>query len=90
MGPVNILEQARSEYFFNNSQNRQLRRRMAKNLGLMKQGWQNIKDEFPPYNKPMDLGIKRFKRTGASNKDVLHYKEEAHSAFVNTNNNKEA
>lgn len=96
-----MLEKARLEYFFNNSQNRRLRRKMAKNLGLMKKGWQNIKDEFPPYNKPMDLGIKKFKRslrkansgkkTGASHKDVVEYKLIARKALVdNIKKNKEA
>ena len=85
-----MLEKARLEYFFNNSQNRRLRRKMAKNLGLMKQGWQSIKDEFPPYNKPMDLGIKKFKKTGASRKDVVEYKLKARKALSNTIKNKEA
>ena len=79
-----MLEKARLEYFFNNSQNRRLRRKMAKNLGLMKQGWQSIKDEFPPYNRPMDLGIKKFKKTGASHKDVVEYKLRARKALSNT------
>ena len=86
-----MFEKARLEYFFNNSQNRRLRRKMAKNLGLMKKGWQNIKDEFPPYNEPMDLGIKKFKKTGASSKDVVEYKLRARKALVdNINKNKEA
>ena len=86
-----VIEKARLEYFFNNSQNRRLRRKMAKNLGLMKQGWQSIKDEFPPYNEPMDLGIKKFKKTGASSKDVVEYKLRARKALVdNINKNKEA
>ena len=86
-----MLEKARLEYFFNNSQNRRLRRKMAKNLGLMKRGWQKIKDEFPPYNKPMDLGIKKFKKTGASHKDVVEYKLRARKALVdNIKKNKEA
>lgn len=85
-----MLEKARLEYFFNNSQNRRLRRKMAKNLGLMKKGWQNIKDEFPPYNKPMDLGIKKFKKTGASHKDVVEYKLKARKALSKQLNSKEA
>ena len=85
-----MLEKARLEYFFNNSQNRRLRRKMAKNLGLMKQGWQNVKDEFPPYNKPMDLGIKKFKKTGASSKDVVEYKLRARKALSKQLNSKEA
>ena len=86
-----MLEKARLEYFFNNSQNRRLRRKMAKNLGLMKKGWQKIKDEFQPYNKPMDLGIKKFKKTGASHKDVVEYKLRARKALVdNIKKNKEA
>lgn len=86
-----MLEKARLEYFFNNSQNRRLRRKMAKNLGLMKQGWQSIKDELPPYNRPMDLGIKKFKKTGASSKDVVEYKLRAREALVdNIKKNKEA
>ena len=85
-----MLEKARLEYFFNNSQNRRLRRKMAKNLGLMKQGWQSIKDEFPPYNRPMDLGIKKFKKTGASSKDVVEYKLRARKALSKQLNSKEA
>ena len=63
---------------------------MAKNLGLMKQGWQSIKDEFQPYNKPMDLGIKKFKKTGASSKDVVEYKLRARKALSKQLNSKEA
>ena len=86
-----MLEKARLEYFFNNSQNRRLRRKMAKNLGLMENGWQNIKDEFPPYNRPMDLGIKKFKKTCASHKDVVEYKLRARKVLVdNIKKNKEA
>ena len=85
-----MLEKARLEYFFNNSQNRRLRRKMAKNLGLMKKGWQSIKDEFSPYNKPMDLGIKKFKKTGPSHEDVVEYKLKAREALVNTIKSKEA
>ena len=85
-----MLEKARLEYFFNNSQNRRLRRKMAKNLGLMENGWQNIKDEFPPYNRPMDLGIKKFKKTGASSKDVVEYKLRARKALSKQLNSKEA
>ena len=86
-----MLEKARLEYFFNNSQNRRLRRKMAKNFGLTRKGWQKIKDEFPPYNKPMDLGIKKFKKTGASHKDVVEYKLRARKALVdNIKKNKEA
>ena len=85
-----MLEKARLEYFFNNSQNRRLRRKMAKNFGLMRKGWQKIKDEFPPYNKPMDLGIKKFKKTGASHKDVVEYKLRARKALSKQLNSKEA
>ena len=85
------LEEARRRWFFENSQSRRLRRGMAKKLGLMKHGWQNIKDEFPPYNKPMDVGIKKFKKTGASHKDVVEYKLRARKALVdNIKKNKEA
>lgn len=86
----NIMSKARMEYFFNHSQSRRLRRKMAKDLGMMKEGWQNVKDEFPPYNKPMDLGIKKFKKAGHSHKDVVEYKKEARLAFVNTIKSKEA
>ena len=86
-----MLEKARLEYFFNNSQNRRLRRKMARELGLMKQGWQSIKDQVPPYNEPMNLGIKKFKKTGASHKDVVEYKLRARKALVdNIKKNKEA
>ena len=92
------LEEARRRYFFENSQSRKLRRRMAKRFGQMKFGWQNIKEDFPPYNKPRDLGINKFKRTlketslGTSdkNKAVLQYKMKAHEALVNTIKTKEA
>lgn len=81
-----MFEEARNKYFFLNSQNRKLRRKMAKKLGLMKQGWQNIKDDFPPYNKPKDLGINEFKKvvntnkslsSSQRNKAVLQYKSKA-------------
>ena len=85
-----MFEKARLEYFFNHSQNRRLRRKMAKDLSMIKQGWQNVKEEFPPYNHPMDLGIKKFKKTGASSKDVVEYKKEARAAFVKQLNSKEA
>ena len=92
------VEQACREWFFRISQSRKLRRRGAKSLRLMKLGWQNIKDDFPPYNKPMDLGIKEFKRTlketslstSDKNKAVLQYKLKAREALVNNINNKEA
>jgi len=63
---------------------------MAKNLGVMKLGWQNVKDQFPPYNQPMDLGIKKFKKAGHSYKDVLEYKMKAREALSNTIKSKEA
>lgn len=85
-----MLEKARLEYFFNNSQNRRLRRGMAKKLGMMKMGWKNIKEEFPPYNHPMDMGINKFKKTGASHKDVVDYKLKARKAFADTIKSKEA
>lgn len=71
------------QYFFKMSQNRRLRRRMAKELGLMKEGWQNIKEEFPPYNQPIDLGIKKFKKAGHSAKDVVEYKLKSYGALSN-------
>lgn len=85
-----MLEKSRLEYFFNNSQNRKLRRGMAKRMGAMKLGWQNVKSEFPPYNHPMNLGINKFKKTGANHKDVLDYKLKARKAFVETIKSKEA
>ena len=86
-----LLEKARLEYFFNHSQNRRLRRKMARELGLMKQGWQAIKDQVPHYNEPMNLGIKKFKKAGHSYKDVLEYKLRARKALVdNIKKNKEA
>lgn len=92
------LEEARRRWFFENSQSRRLRRGMAKKLRLMKRGWQNVKEEFPPYNKPQDLGIKQFKRTlketslstSDKNKAVLQYKAKAREALVNTIKSKEA
>lgn len=85
-----LFGKARIEYFFNHSQNRRLRRKMARDLKMMKLGWQNVKEEFPPYNKPMDLGIKKFKKTGASYKDVVEYKMKARTALSNTIKSKEA
>lgn len=79
--PPNILEDERIKYFARMSQSRKLRRRMAKELGLMKYGWQNIKDQFPPRNQPMDLGIKKFKKAGHSNKDVLEFKKKSYGAL---------
>jgi len=92
------LEEARRRYFFENSQSRKLRRRMAKRFGQMKLGWQNIKEDFPPYNKPTDLGINKFKKTvkqtnlstSGKNKAVLQYKVKAREALVNTIKTKEA
>lgn len=88
---TNIVEEARLEYFFRNSQNRRLRRRMAKRLGMMKNGWQNIKEEFPPYNQPKNLGINKFKRSlketslnsSDKHKAVLQYKAKARKAVNN-------
>lgn len=86
----NLLDEARLEYFYRNSQSRFLRRRMAKKLGAMKQGWQNVKDEFPPYNKPNDLGINKFKKTINTNKSitpsqkrkaVINYKSKVRAAL---------
>lgn len=71
------------EYFFKMSQSRRLRRRMAKELKMMKHGWQNIKDEFPPYNQPLDLGINKFKKAGHSAKDVVEYKLKSYGALSN-------
>lgn len=85
-----LLEKERLKYLFNHSLSRRLRRKMAKELGYMKLGWQNIKDEVPPYNYPMDLGINKFKKTGANHKDVLDYKLKARKAFVETIKSKEA
>lgn len=71
------------QYFFKMSQNRYLRRKLAKQLGMMKHGWQNVKEEFPPYNKPMDLGINKFKKAGHSYKDVVEYKQKSYGALSN-------
>lgn len=92
------LQEAREDWFKKMSQNRRLRRLMAKKLGFMKQGWQNVKDEFPPINRPQDLGVKEFKRvlkekplsTSVKNKAVLQYKVKAREALVNTIKSKEA
>ena len=92
------LNEAREDWFKKMSQNRRLRRLMAKKLGYMKQGWQNVKDEFPPINRPLDLGVNEFKRvlsekkidTSTKNKAVLQYKMKAREALVNTIKNKEA
>lgn len=92
------LQEAREDWFKKMSQNRQLRRKMAKKLGFMKQGWQNIKHDFPPINRPLDLGINEFKSvlkemeltTSDKRKAVVQYKLKAREALVNTINNKEA
>ena len=92
------LSEAREDWFKKMSQNRRLRRLMAKKLGYMKQGWQNVKDEFPPINRPQDLGVSEFKRvlkekplsTSVKNKAVLQYKLKAREALVNTIKSKEA
>lgn len=92
------VQEAREDWFKKMSQNRRLRRLMAKKLGYMKQGWQNVKEEFPPINRPLDLGVKEFKRvlkekplsTSVKNKAVLQYKVKAREALVNTINPKEA
>lgn len=92
------LEESREAWFKKMSQNRRLRRLMARKLGYMKQGWQNVKDEFPPINKPQDLGVNEFKRvlkekkisTSVKNKAVLQYKLKAREALVNTIKSKEA
>ena len=91
------LEEARRKWFEKMSQRRASRRLMAKKLGFMKNGWQNVKEQFPPVNRPIDLGISEFKRvlketplsTSDKNKAVLQYKEKAYSA-INNIINKEA
>lgn len=89
--------ESKEAFFFRMSQSRALRRKMAKQLGYMKYGWQNIKEDFPPYNKPQDLGINRFKRTlketslstSDKYKAVVQYKLKARAAFMEALNNKE-
>ena len=92
------LEESREAWFKKMSQNRRLRRLMARKLGYMKHGWQNVKEEFPPINRPQDLGVNEFKRvlkekkisTSVKNKAVLQYKLKAREALVNTIKSKEA
>lgn len=83
------LEEAREQWYRKMSKNRRSRREMARKLGLMKKGWQNIKDDFKPINKPFDLGISEFKRvlstsslsTSDKNKSVLQYKKKAYEVL---------
>lgn len=90
--------ETREEWFFKNSQNRAKRRKMAKLLGYMKDGWQEVSYNFPPVNTPKDLGIQEFKRvlaekgvsTSDKNKAVLKYKMKAYEALVNSIKPKEA
>lgn len=89
--------ESKEAWFFRNSQSRYLRRKMAKTLGFMKYGWQAVKEEFPPYNKPMNLGIKEFKRSlkdtalspGDKRKAVVQYKLKAREAFTKGINRRE-
>lgn len=88
-GILDELEKARNEYFFKMSQSRYLRRKMAKAMGVLGR-WQEVKDQFPPYNKPYVLGVNKFKKALAKqelsasdkHKAVLQYKEKARSAFT--------
>ena len=56
-----LFEKARLEYFFKMSLNRFRRRKMARELKMMRTGWGKIKDNFPPYNLPIDMGIHKYK-----------------------------
>ena len=85
-----LFEKQRLEYFYNHSQSRRLRRKMAKELGFMKLGWQNVKDQFPAYNKPLDLGINKYKKTGQPHKNVVEYKMRARTALNDKLKSKEA
>lgn len=80
-----FLEKAREKYFFEHSQSRRLRRKMAKELRIPFD-----KDVFPPYNKPMNLGINEFKRqlkntalnSSDKHKAVVQYKMKAYKTFA--------
>lgn len=81
----NLLEKAREKYFFEHSLSRRLRRKMAKELRIPFD-----KDTFPPYNKPMNLGINEFKKklkntalnSSDRNKAVVQYKMKAYTTFA--------
>lgn len=87
--------ESKEEYFLKMSQNRMLRRTMAKQLGMR---WQDNKEKFVPYRLPIDLGIKEFKKrlkeselsTSQKNKAVLKYKVKAYSVLANIIKPKEA
>lgn len=56
---MNLLEEARLMFIYLNSLSRVKRRAMMKKLKVKK--WD--KNIFPPYNKPYDKGIKKFKKS---------------------------
>ena len=78
-----FMEDARLEYFFLHSLSRRLRKKMARELKV-------DFHELPPYNKPMDFGINKFKRSlrgkGLSrsqrNRAVVIYKERAYRSAL--------
>lgn len=62
--------------------NRRARRFAAKWNGDMKEGWQNIKDQYRPISAPLNLGIKRFKRENPGNTKLhLQFKREAYEWY---------
>ena len=73
--------------------NRKSRRLLAKRDKQLK-NWQSMKEYYLPINKPIDLGINKFKKLARERlekpyKTVLGYKREMHTAFDNirANNN---
>lgn len=86
MDSNNIFEEVRVEYFFKMSQSRRLRRQMAKQLKVLK-FWKSMKEEFPPYNEPHNLGIRKLKReitgnpkkrSSKDNEGIKLFKKTAH------------
>lgn len=72
--------------------NRKGRRRLAKRDGRIKD-WADIQDAYGPINKPIDLGINKFKKMAREKlnkpyKTVLNYKIEMHKAFYDKLNAK--
>lgn len=71
--------------------NRKNRRHLAKRDGQLK-NWQSVKEHYLPINKPIDLGINKFKKLARERlekpyKTVLGYKQEMHMAFDNIREN---
>lgn len=78
-------EAAVKEYIGRMLQNRKGRRKLAKRDKQIK-NWANIQEYYGPINRPIDLGIKQFKKMARLNvakpyKFVLRYKMEMYKAL---------